>query len=154
MEKSPVQSGPIRSFFFLSGNWPQAKLLMSKDPTFLHCRIVSLACSPSGTSFVCSSTVESKSSLTMTSVLKHALDKNTETVGQGTLLLWDLKTMKLEVCLVCLRVRLRSGWGLIREGFEVWLTRMDLLGKGGGCTPTPTTKNWVRGRQNETERWL
>lgn len=57
-------------------------------------RIVSLACSPLGTSFVCSATVEPKSSLTMSSVFKHALhtdqDKNT------SLLLWDLKTMKLE----------------------------------------------------------
>ncbi|XP_028391041.1 WD repeat-containing protein 91-like [Dendronephthya gigantea] len=63
-------------------------------------RVVSLACSPSCTSFVCSATVETKHSLTMTSVLKHALttepDRQTDLPGQGTLLLWDLKTMKLE----------------------------------------------------------
>ena len=63
-------------------------------------RVVSLASSPSGTSFVCSAVEDNRSS--MSSVLKHALsteqERSIENSKQGTLLVWDLKKMKLEVC--------------------------------------------------------
>ena len=60
---------------------------------------MSLASSPFGTSFVSSATVDIKSS--KPSALRLALstdqEKHSEGLLQGTLLLWDLKTMKLEV---------------------------------------------------------
>lgn len=74
------------------------KIIHFNDPTFFHCRIVSLACSPLGGSFVCSATIENKHSLSVSSVFKHT---SPDQENQGTLLLWDLKTAKLEVCMCC-----------------------------------------------------
>lgn len=87
------------------------KIINFDDPTFLYCRIVSLACSPLGGSFVCSATIETKPSLSMTSVFKHT---SPDQENQGTLLLWDLKTAKLEVCMYSLPTPVRAVQLLLR----------------------------------------
>lgn len=64
-------------------------------PACVCCRILSLACSPNGASFVCSA-----AALSLTSQADSvALDIGSKGVNQvpGKLLLWDTKTMKQQV---------------------------------------------------------
>lgn len=53
---------------------------------------------------MCSATVENKTSGLFKTALSTEQSKNAETACQGTLLLWDLKTLKLEVGLICRRL--------------------------------------------------
>lgn len=64
-------------------------------PPHLCCRILSLACSPNGASFVCSAAAPSLAS----QVDFSALDMGSKGTNQvpGKLLLWDTKTMKQQV---------------------------------------------------------
>lgn len=75
-----------------------------RPPACVCCRILSLACSPNGASFVCSAAAPSLTSQADSS----ALDIGSKGMNQvpGKLLLWDTKTMKQQVQ-DCLRV----SWG-------------------------------------------
>lgn len=78
---------------------------------YVCCRILSLACSPNGASFVCSAAAPSLTSQTDSSTL----DIGSKGMNQvpGKLLLWDTKTMKQQVR-ICLRVS--QGWARCLEG--------------------------------------
>lgn len=64
-------------------------------PACIYCRILSLACSPNGASFVCSAAAPSLTSQTDS----LAPDIGSKGMNQvpGKLLLWDTKTMKQQV---------------------------------------------------------
>lgn len=79
----------------------------------VYCRILSLACSPSGASFVCSAAAPSLASQMDFSALDIG-SKGTNQVP-GKLLLWDTKTMKQQVQALPLWV---SPW--VRAGSHSW----------------------------------
>lgn len=88
----------------------------------VYCRILSLACSPNGASFVCSAAAPSLTSQTDS----IALDIGSKGMNQvpGKLLLWDTKTMKQQV--QNLSVGLRA-LGILPGGNPVWRAQMPTL---------------------------